>query len=53
VDWGIGSGISGGFSVGNLIQEVGVFEKSASSVKEYSYSEDKNYRFRPAMEDSK
>jgi serine/threonine protein phosphatase PrpC len=26
---------------------------TASSVKEYAYSEDKNFKFRPAMEDSK
>lgn len=36
-----------------MVQDVGVYEKAASSVKEYAYTEDKNYRFRPAMEDSK
>lgn len=50
---GLGGGGLGGFSVGNLVQEVGVHEKNASSVREYAYSEDKNYKFRPAMEDSK
>ena len=28
-------------------------EKNASSVKEYAYTEDKNFRYRPSMEDSK
>lgn len=50
---GLGGGGIQGFSLGNLIQEVGVYEKNASSVREYAYSEDKNYKFRPAMEDSK
>ena len=36
-----------------MVQEVGEFEKAASSVREYAYSEDKNYKFRPQMEDSK
>ena len=27
-------------------------EKNASSVKEYAYTEDKNFRYRPSMEDS-
>ena len=36
-----------------LVSEVGEYEKAASSVREYAYSEDKNYKFRPAMEDSK
>jgi hypothetical protein len=49
----MGSGMGGGFSVSNLIQDVGVYEKNASSVKEYAYTEDKNFRFRPSMEDSK
>jgi hypothetical protein len=31
---------------------VGVHEKNGSSVREYAYTEDKNYKFRPAMEDS-
>ena len=31
---------------------MGVYEKNASSVKEYAYTEDKNFRFRPSMEDS-
>lgn len=57
VDWGSGGGsgggIGGGFSVGGLVQEVGVYEKNASCVKEYAYTEDKNFRFRPSMEDSK
>ena len=49
-----GAGAGGaGFSIGSLITEVGVHEKAASSVKEYAYTEDKNFRFRPAMEDSK
>lgn len=39
--------------LGSLIQEVGVHEKNASSVKEYAYTEDKNFRYRPSMEDSK
>ena len=37
----------------NFATEVGVYERNASSVKEYAYFEDKNYRFRPAMEDSR
>jgi len=36
-----------------MIQETGVHEKNASSVREYAYTEEKNFRFRPAMEDSK
>jgi hypothetical protein len=32
---------------------VGEHEKAASSVREYAYTEDKNYKFRPGMEDSK
>lgn len=48
--WGVGGG--GGFSLGSLIQEVGVYEKNASSVKEYAYTEEKNFKFRPSMEDS-
>jgi hypothetical protein len=39
--------------MGGLVAEVGVHEKSASSVKEYAYTEEKNFRFRPTMEDSK
>jgi hypothetical protein len=35
------------------VQDTGEHEPSASSVKEYAYQEDKNFRFRPAMEDSK
>jgi hypothetical protein len=46
-------GQPGGFSIGTLVTDVGVHEKAASSVKEYAYTEDKNFRFRPAMEDSK
>jgi hypothetical protein len=49
----MGGGIGGGFSVSNLIQDVGVYEKNASSVREYAYTEDKNFRYRPSMEDSK
>ena len=44
--------MGGGFSIGNFVQEVGVHEKNASSVKEYAYTEDKNFKFRPSMEDS-
>jgi hypothetical protein len=39
--------------MGGLVGEVGVHELQASSVKEYAYTEDKNFRFRPSMEDSK
>ncbi len=53
IDWGSGGSSGSGFSVGGLVQEVGVYEKNASSVKEYAYTEDKNFRFRPSMEDSK
>lgn len=35
------------------VQETGEYEPNAVSVKEYAYDEDKNFRFRPAMEDSK
>ncbi len=53
-DSGAGAGgAAGSFSLGSMISEVGVHEKAASSVKEYAYTEDKNFRFRPAMEDSK
>jgi hypothetical protein len=51
--FGSGDGGAGAFSLGSLIQEVGCHEKNASSVKEYAYTEDKNFRFRPTMEDSK
>lgn len=51
--WGDSGGQPGGFSIGTLVTEVGVHEKAASCVKEYAYTEDKNFRFRPAMEDSK
>jgi hypothetical protein len=37
----------------NFATEVGEYEKKASSVREYAYSEDKNFKFRPSMEDSK
>ena len=53
VDWGSGAAAGGSFSIGNLVQEVGVHEKNASCVKEFAYTEDKNFRFRPSMEDSK
>ena len=36
-----------------LVQESGMYQKGASCVREYSYQEDKNFRFRPSMEDSK
>lgn len=36
-----------------MVEEVGEWQKAASSVREYAYSEDKNFKFRPAMEDSK
>lgn len=58
--WGTGGtgdqGGSGGgapFSLSGMIGEVGCYEKQASSVKEYAYTEDKNFRYRPTMEDSK
>jgi hypothetical protein len=34
------------------VQEVGEYEKAASSVREYAYTEEKNYKYRPGMEDS-
>jgi len=43
----------GGAGTGGLVSEVGVYENPASSVKEYAYTEDRNSRFRPSMEDSK
>lgn len=46
------SAFGSGGAVGGFAQEVGVYEKQASSVREYAYTEDKNYRFRPAMEDT-
>ena len=52
VDWGAGGQGAGGFSSSAFVQEVGVYEKNASSVKEYAYTEDKNFRYRPSMEDS-
>jgi hypothetical protein len=48
-----GGGAGGGFSISSVVEDVGVHEKNGSSVKEYAYTEDKNFRFRPAMEDSK
>ena len=45
-------GADTGSGIGGLVSEVGVFEKQASSVKEYAYTEEKNFRFRPSMEDS-
>ena len=48
-----GGSIFGGVSATAFVQEVGLYEKGASSVREYAYSEDKNYRYRPGMEDSK
>jgi hypothetical protein len=55
VQFGYGGGIGiGGFGgIGGSVQETGEHEANASSVKEYAYQEDKNYRCRPAMEDSK
>ena len=35
----------------NTVDEVGFHQPHASSVKEYAYTEDKNYKFRPQMED--
>ena len=37
----------------SFVSDVGEHITNTSSVKEYAYSEDKNYRFRPQMEDSK
>ncbi len=48
-----GGNLWGGSDQGGLVSEVGVHEKMASSVKEYAYTEDKNFRYRPTMEDSK
>ena len=45
-------GADTGSGIGGLVSEVGVYEKQASSVKEYAYTEEKNFRFRPSMEDS-
>lgn len=45
-------GAETGSGIGGLVSEVGVYEKQASSVKEYAYTEEKNFRFRPSMEDS-
>ena len=54
LDWSTaGTGGGSSFSLSGLVQEVGVHEKNASSVKEYAYTEDKNFKFRPTMEDSK
>ncbi|TNV77146.1 hypothetical protein FGO68_gene6618 [Halteria grandinella] len=55
--WGDSGGSTGGQSGGgafsaSYIHEVGVHEVNASSVKEYAYTEDKNFRYRPAMEDT-
>ena len=41
-----------GSGIGGLVSEVGLYEKQASSVKEYAHTEEKNFRFRPSMEDS-
>lgn len=48
-----GGSLWGGADQGGLVSEVGVHEKMASSVKEYAYTEEKNFRYRPTMEDSK
>jgi hypothetical protein len=45
-------GADTGSGIGGFVSEVGVYEKQASSVKEYAYTEEKNFRFRPSMEDS-
>ena len=42
-----------GLSQSSFASDVGDYHTNCSSVKEYAYSEDKNYRFRPQMEDSK
>jgi hypothetical protein len=34
------------------VEDIGTYEKNGSSVREYAYTEDKNYKFRPYMEDS-
>lgn len=36
-----------------MIKDTGVHNPNASSVKEYAYMEDKNFKFRPSMEDGK
>ena len=57
--WGTGAtGPSDFAAFGNkallpLIQDSGVYNHSASSVREYAYMEDKNFKYRPAMEDGK
>ena len=48
----MGPSLGGGSSSNNYIQDVGIHEKNGSSVREYCYTEDKNYKFRPGMEDS-
>ena len=42
-----------GLSQSSFASDVGDHQTNCSSVKEYAYSEDKNYRYRPQMEDSK
>ena len=53
--WGDQGGAAGASQGGisGFASEVGCHEKNASSVKEYAYTEDKNFKFRPQMEDSK
>ena len=51
--FGRDSGLGFGASQSSFVSEVGEHVTTSSSVKEYAYSEDKNYRFRPQMEDSK
>lgn len=39
--------------ISSFVKETGEYEPNGSSVREFAYQEDKNYRFRPNMEDSK
>jgi len=57
--WGTGAtGPSDFAAFGNgvllpLIKDSGLYNHSASSVREYAYMEDKNFKYRPAMEDGR
>ena len=50
-NFGFGSSIFG--DTGTIVQDTGKHFTNCTSVKEYAYEEDKNYRYRPQMEDSK
>jgi hypothetical protein len=45
-------GVGGASGVKLVSEDKGEYEPNASSVREWAYCEDKNFRFRPYMEDA-